>query len=342
MKELKRKDVWFLAFVALALALAGWSAANALAVKKILIKFPHSVAVTTPKGEGAEKFRQLVEERLGDRVEVEVYPSASLMTDDASIEALAFGEVQLIAVPLSKLDRLTKKYQVFDLPFLFDDIKGVERFQESEIGRSLLNVLGSKGIHGLAYWHNGMKQFGGPKPLLRPGDGVGLKFRIMESDVLQAQILAFGGNPQKMPFAEVYQALQTGAIDAQENTYSNIYSSHFFEVQDFIVQSNHGFIGYLLATNSEFWAGLPKDIRIELEAIIAETAAFVNARSEAINESAKAKILESGKTEIVEMTAADRDAWRKAMAPVWEKFRANIGAETLAAAVKAGAGTGSE
>lgn len=336
MITLTRKDTLFLLFVLVAAGLAAWSASNALANKKILIKFPHSVSINTPKGQGAEKFRELVAARLGTRVEVEVYPSASLMTDDASIEALAFGEIQMIAVPASKLDRLTKKFQVFDLPFLFDDTEAVERFQASPVGRNLLTVLESKGLHGLAFWHNGMKQFGGPKPLLLPEDAVGLKFRIMESDVLQAQILAVGGNPQKMPFAEVYQALQTGAVDAQENTYSNLYSSRFYEVQDYIVETNHGFVSYILVTNMKFWTDLPDDVRSELDEIIAETSHFVNSRAKAMNDIAKQKILDSGQSELLNLTPAQRLAWQKAMAPVWEQFRGDIGEDVMAAAIAAG------
>ena len=217
-----------------------------------VIKFPHVTAPATPKGKGAEKLRQLVEERLGDKVVVEIYPSSQLMNDDDSLEALAFGEVQMIAVSLSKFDRLTKKYMVFDLPFLFRDLTAVEEFQSSDAGEALLGELVDKGFKGLAYWHNGMKQFGGPVPIRQPSDGDGLKFRIMESDVLQAQILAMGGNPQKMAFGEVYQALQTGAIDAQENTWSNNYSQKFFEVQDFFTESNHGYLAYLLGISTTF------------------------------------------------------------------------------------------
>lgn len=299
--------------------------------KPIVIKFPHVTAPATPKGQGAETLRRLVAERLGDKVVVEVYPSGQLMSDDDSLEALAFGEIQMIAVSLSKFDRLTRKFMVFDLPFLFRDLSAVEKFQDSKAGQALLAELTGKGLKGLAYWHNGMKQFGGPVPMHRPADGAGLKFRIMESDVLQAQILALGGNPQKMAFGEVYQALQTGAIDAQENTWSNNYSQKFFEVQDFFTESNHGYLGYLLAVNPAFWDGLPGDVRVPLEQIIAEVSAQVNANAQALNQQARQKIIDSGVTEVVQLTAEDVAAWRQAMTPVWDEFAAEIGAEILSA-----------
>lgn len=301
----------------------------------ILIKFPHVTAPATPKGKAADRFKALVEERLAGRVIVEVYPSGQLMADDDSLDALAFGEIQMIAISLSKLDRLTHSFQVFDLPFLFPDISTVERFQKSPEGNVLLQSMAGKGIRGLTYWHNGMKQFGGPVAMHSPADASGLKFRIMESDVLEAQVLQIGGNPQKMALGEVYQALQTGAIDAQENTWSNIYSSKFFEVQDYLTETNHGYIGYLVAVNPDFWDALPADIRSELEKIVDEVAAWANAQAEQINRNGKASIAASGSSELVTLTAEEVEQWRRTMRPVWDKFEGNIGAELIAAAIAA-------
>jgi len=301
------------------------------AAEPIIIKFPHVTAPGTPKGQAAEKLRQLVDERLGGRVKVEVYPSSQLMNDDDSLEALAFGEIQMIAVSLSKFDRLTPKFQVFDLPFLFSDLKAVEKFQASEAGHKLLHAIEDKGFLGLAFWHNGMKQFSASKPLRSPADAAGLKFRIMESDVLQAQILAIGGVPQKMAFGEVYQALQSGAIDAQENTWSNIWSQKFYEVQPYTTESNHGYLGYLLAVNPKFWNSLPDDIRKELTAIVAEVTAEANARAYEINQQDRAKVLATGQTELVELSPEELEQWRVAMRPVWDQFAPAIGEDIMQA-----------
>ncbi len=297
-----------------------------------VIKFPHVVAPSTPKGQAANRFEELVEERFPGRVDVEIYPSSQLMNDDDSLEALAFGEIQMIAVSLSKFDRLTHSFQVFDLPFLFPDLAAVERFQGSPTGRSMLSELVDSGFLGLAYWHNGMKHFGGPHPMRHPSDAEGLKFRIMESDVLQAQVLAIGGNPQKMSFGEVYQALQTGAIDAQENTWSNIYSTKFHEVQPYFTITNHGYVGYLVAVNPTFWAELPDDIRIGLEEIVAEVTAWGNARAAEINAENLDRIRESGRTEIVSLTGEELTTWQEAVRSVWEQFADNIGPDIIAAA----------
>jgi C4-dicarboxylate-binding protein DctP len=298
----------------------------------ILIKFPHVTAPATPKGQAAERFKQVVEERLTGRVEVEVYPSGQLMSDDDSLDALAFGEVQMIAISLSKLDRLTHRFQIFDLPFLFPDLPTVEKFQASDNGQELLTSMVDRKLLGLSFWHNGMKQFGGPVPMRTPEAAKGLKFRIMESDVLQAQILQIGGNPQKMAFGEVYQALQTGAVDAQENTWSNIYSSKFYEVQAHVTETNHGYLGYLVAVNPDFWNSLPDDIRAELAAIVQEVSAWANDQSASINIAGREKIIASGQTEVTELTPEERAGWQRAMRPVWEKFSDNIGADLIEAA----------
>ena len=296
--------------------------ATASATQLYVIKFPHVVATATPKGQMAQRFKELAEERFPGRVRVEVYPSAQLMEDTESIEALAFGEVQMIAASVSLYDRLTQKFQVFDLPFLFPDLPAVERFQASAAGRDLLTTLADEGILGLQFWHNGMKQFTGPRPLIEPDDARGLKFRVMESDILQAEIEAIGGSPQKMAFGEVYQALQTGTVDAQENTWSNIYSSKFYEVQPYITQSNHGYIGYYVAVNAGFWRSLPDDLRSGLEATLAEVTQWGNARSEAINLEDRQRIIDSGKSEVTVLTPEQQAAWQAAMRPVWDELAA--------------------
>jgi C4-dicarboxylate-binding protein DctP len=301
----------------------------------IVIKFPHVTAPATPKGQTAERFKDLVEQRLQGRVVVEVYPSGQLMDDDDSLDALAFGEIQMIAISLSKLDRLTHKFQIYDLPFLFPDLATVERFQESADGIVLLDSMSDKGLKGLTYWHNGMKQMGAPVPLRKPADAAGLKFRIMESDVLQAQVLQIGGSPQKMALGEVYQALQTGAVDAQENTWSNMYSSKFYEVQRYLTETNHGYLGYLVTVNASFWNSLPDDIRAELEAIMDEVTVWGNEHSERINLDDRQKIIDSGISEVITLTPDELREWQDIMKPVWTQFEDNIGRDLIAAALAA-------
>jgi C4-dicarboxylate-binding protein DctP len=269
-------------------------------------------------------------------VQVQVFPSSQLFGDAKELEALLLGDVQLIAPSLSKFDRYTKKLQVFDLPFLFENTEAVDRFQQGPLGKGLLTSMTGKGLRGLAYWHNGMKELSTNKDQLkRPEDVKGLKFRIQASDVLEAQFRALGANPQKMAFSEVYQALQTGVVDGQENTWSNIYSQKFFEVQKTIAETNHGVIDYMVVTNAKWWDGLPADVKKGLSEAMAEATAYGNKIANDINEGDKKRIAEAGKAKIQTLSKDDVAAWRKAMEPVWKKFEADIGPDLIAAAQKA-------
>jgi len=308
----------------------------ATAQSPIVIKFSHVVAENTPKGQGALKFKELAEKKLPGKVQVQVFPSSQLFGDGKEMEAVLLGDVQLIAPSLSKFDRYTKKIQVFDLPFLFDDIDAVNRFQLSKEGLDLLTSMKNRGLVGLGYWHNGMKQLSTNKDkLTRPDDVKGLKFRIQASDVLEAQFRALGANPQKMSFSEVYQALQTGVVDGQENTWSNIYSQKFYEVQKTIAQTNHGVIDYMVITNAGWWKKLPADVRKGLAQAMDEATEHANKLAEELNERDRKRILEAGKAKVQELSKDDVNAWRKTMEPVWKKFEADIGKDLIQAALKA-------
>jgi C4-dicarboxylate-binding protein DctP len=310
--------------------LLGCGAAHAQ--QRITIKFPHVVSEKSPKGQAALKFKQRAEEILGDRVKVEVYPNSQLMGDDESLEALANGDIQMIALSLSKFDRLTKKLQLFDLPFLFKDIAAVDRFQQSPDGQALLKEVEPKGLLGLAYWHSGMKQFTANKPLILPEDAAGLKFRIQESDLLEAQFRALKANPQKMALGEVYQALMNGVIDGQENTWSNIYRLKFFEAQKHVTETNHGVIDYMVTVNAKWWNGLAPDMRAGLAQALKDATADNNANAEKSILADRGKVIASGKTTVHTLTPEQLAAWRNAMVPVWKQFEGQIGAGLIKSA----------
>ncbi|MGK4341814.1 TRAP transporter substrate-binding protein [Ectopseudomonas oleovorans] len=304
----------------------------------ILIKFAHVVADNTPKGQGALLFKQLAEERLPGRVKVEVYPNSSLFGDGKEMEALLLGEVQMLAPSLAKFEQYAKPMQIFDLPFLFDNMEAVDRFQASPEGRGLLTSMEDKNITGLAYWHNGLKVMSANKPLRVPADARGLKFRVQASAVLEEQFKAVRANPRKMSFAEVYQGLQTGVVNGTENTWSNYFSQKVHEVQKYMTESDHGLIDYMVITNTKFWKGLPDDVRSELETIMAEVSVEVNKQADELNRTAKEDIAKAGTTEIIELTPQQRAEWREAMRPVWQKFEKEIGAELIQAAEKSNQG----
>ena len=300
----------------------------------IIIKYSHVVADQTPKGQAAIKFKELAEKKFPGKVEVQVFPNSQLFGDGKEMEALILGDVQIIAPSLSKFGKYTKQLQVFDLPFLFDDIAAVDRFQESKEGQAMLTSMKSKGILGLGYLHNGMKELSANKPLGYPADAKGLKFRIQASDVIEAQFKAVGANPQKLAFSEVYQALQTGVVDGQENTWSNIYSKKFHEVQGYIMDSNHGVIDYMVITNAKWWDGLPADIRKGLAEAMTESIKFGNKVALEESDSFRQKVIDDKKAKVLTMNKEQVAAWRKAMMPVYKQFEAEIGASLIQAAQK--------
>ncbi|MBP7605454.1 MAG: TRAP transporter substrate-binding protein [Giesbergeria sp.] len=318
--------------LAASVALAFGMAAQAA---PIVIKYSHVVADITPKGKAALKFKELAEKALPGKVEVQVFPNSQLFGDGKELEALLLGDVQIIAPSLAKFGKYTPKLQIFDLPFLFDDIQAVDRFQASPEGQSLLNSMNKKGITGLGYLHNGMKQFSANTKLLMPTDAKGLKFRIQASDVLEAQFKAVGANPQKISFSEVYQSLQTGVVDGTENPWSNTYSKKFHEVQKYIVDSDHGVLDYMVITNTKWWDGLPADIRKALKTAMDESIAYGNkaAFQEAVD--FRDKVIADKKAEVVPMSKEQKAAWRTAMKPVWKKFEGDIGKNLIDAAQKA-------
>ncbi|KIL05471.1 C4-dicarboxylate ABC transporter [Stutzerimonas stutzeri] len=298
----------------------------------IVIKFSHVVAEDTPKGKGALLFKRLAEERLPGQVTVEVYPNSSLYGDADELEALREDKVQLLAPSLAKFEQYTKQVQVFDLPFLFDDLDAVNRFQKRAKGRQLLRSMETHNITGLAYWHNGMKQLSATRPLHRPADAAGLSFRIQPSAVLQAQFDAVGANSQKLPFAQAYSALKAGTVQGAENPWSNIYSKNMHQVQPYITETNHGVLDYMLVTNTRFWMSMPHKVRFELEAIIDEVTYMVNQEAEQLNQADRERIRQAGTSQIIALSDEERQAWREKMRPVWQQFEPVIGADIIKAA----------
>jgi len=303
-----------------------------------VVKFSHVTnADRHPKGIAASLFAERVNAEMDGTACVEVFPNSQLYNDDQVLEAMLNGDVQMAAPSLSKFEQFTKVFRIFDLPFMFKNVAAVDAFQSSESGQAMMRSMERRGLTGLAYWHNGMKQISAKRPLLVPDDAKGLKFRVQQSDVLVAQMEALGAVPQKMAFSEVYGALQQGVVDGQENTWSNIYGQKFFEVQDGITETNHGIIDYLVVTSTDWWEALPGDVRDGLAAILAEVTATRNAESEAVNAQAKEAIIAAGGV-VRELTEEQRAAWVAAMKPVWAQFEGDVGAGNIAAAQEINAG----
>jgi C4-dicarboxylate-binding protein DctP len=296
----------------------------------IIIKFSHVVAVDTPKGQAAERFKKLVEERTKGQVKVEVYPNSQLYKDKEEMEALQLGAVQMLAPSLAKFGPLgAREFEVFDLPFIFDDYEDLHKITQGPIGLNLLKKLDNKGIIGLAYWDNGFKVMSANKPLRTPADFRGQKMRIQSSKVLDSEMRALGASPQVMAFSEVYQALQTGVVDGTENPPSNLYTQKMHEVQKYVTVSNHGYLGYAVIVNKTFWEGLPADIRKTLETSLKDATKVANDLAKIDNEEALAKVRKYGKTEIIQLTPEERKAWKKVLVKVHQDHADKIGKDLI-------------
>jgi C4-dicarboxylate-binding protein DctP len=315
-----------IAIAASALALVSPAAAQS----PVIIKFSHVVARDTPKGLGAEKFKELAEKYTNGMARIEVYANSSLYKDKEEVEALQLGAVQMLAPSLAKFGPLgVREFEVFDLPYIFPTKETIRKITEGPIGRKLFAKLESKGITGLAYWDNGFKIMSANRPLHSPEDVRGLKMRIQSSKVLEAQIRALGAIPQVMAFSDVYQALQTGVVDGTENPPSNMYTQKMHEVQKHATLTNHGYVGYAVIVNKRFWDGLPADIRQGLEKAISEATTYANGIADQENEQALAEMKKSGKTTFYELNPQEQAAWHKALEPVTKEMSERLGKDLI-------------
>ncbi len=320
------------ATVALTLSVSAGAVAAACDDGEIVIKFSHVTNTDKhPKGLAASLLEQRVNDEMNGKACMEVFPQSTLYNDDQVLEAMLQGDVQMAAPSLSKFEQFTKVFRIFDLPFVFKNIEAVDEFQNSEAGLAMKTSMERRGLTGLGFWHNGMKQMSANKPLMTPEDAKGLKFRVQPSEVIKAQMEAIGVSPQPMAFSEVYGALQTGVVDGQENSWSNIYGQKFFEVQDGVTETNHGVLDYMVVTSTDWWASLPEDVAAQLGTIVEEVTVARNAAVGEVDAEARQAILDAG-SKIVELTPEQREVWVTAMKPVWEQFVGDIGQENIDAA----------
>ncbi len=299
-----------------------------------LIKFSHVVPTDKhPKGIVITLLAKRINEEMNGIACMEVYPNSTLYSDDKVLEAMLNGDVQMAAPSLSKFDKYTKKLRIFDLFFLFKDLQTANAFQQSEAGQRLKDSMLKRGLKGLIFLQSGMKQISANRPLLLPQDAKGLKFRVQPSDVLVAQFQALGANPQKMTYSEVYSSLQTGVIDGQENSWSNIYAKKFFEIQNGITETNHAVLGYLLVTSVKWWDSLTPAVRAQIEKILSDIKTVNNRTTNQIEMANRQKIIDA-KGIVRTLTPQQKQMWINTFKPVWQKFEKDVGADNLAAAKK--------
>ncbi len=302
---------------------------TALAQQPIVIKFSHVVAHDTPKGLAAEYFAKRAGELTKGKAKVEVYANSTLYKDKEEMEALQLGAVQMLAPSLAKFGPLgVKEFELFDLPYIFDNYEELHRVTQGAVGASLLKKLEPKGVTGLAFWDNDLK------PIKMPADLKGKKMRIQSSKVLEEQMRALSALPQVMAFSEVYQALQTGVVDGTENPISNLYTQKMFEVQKHLSLTEHGYLGYAVVVNKKFWEGLPADVRTQLTAAMKDATVYANKIAKEQNDKDLEAVKKTGKTQVYTPSAAEKTAFKKALAPVHAKMESRIGKDLLQSVYK--------
>ena len=321
------------ATAAITLALGASSAFAQCDSGETVVKFSHVVADSGhPKGDAARLMADRINEEMNGKLCMEVFPNSTLYDDDKVLEAMLLGDVQLAAPSLSKFEAYTKAYRLFDRPFTFTSLDAVNRFSDTDTGKDLLNVMADQGYVGLGYMLSGLKQFSANKPLMTPADAEGLKFRIQTSDVYDAMMNALGASAQKLAFKEVYGALQTGVVDGQENSWCNIATQKFFEVQDGVTETNHGLLAYLTVTSQDFLDSLDEETRTQFLDIVNASLREANEQVAQKEADCRQRIVDAG-TEIRTLDDAQLQQWKDAMTPVYEQFGGDFGEEATEAAL---------
>ncbi len=322
--------------VALTAALATAYGRPGRAQSPVVIKFSHVVTAEAPKGKGSLKFKELAEKYTEGKVKIDVYHNSTLYKDKEEIEALQLGAVQMLAPSTAKFTPMgARDFEALDLPYLFANDEQFAQVINGDVGKRLFRSLQPSGITGLAYWDHGFNLLTANKPLIVPADMQGVKIRISGSKVADNYFRKIGALPQILAFSEVYQALQTGVVDAGENTAANILTQKFYEVQKHITIAGHSHQNYAIIVNSTFWSDLPADLRAGLDKAMAEATAYMNSVARQDNAAALEVIRQTGKTTIHVLDANQRKVWRDAFQPTYTWAEGRIGKDTLDALLKA-------
>ena len=294
------------------------------------IRFSHVVSEDTPKGLAALRLQALVAQRSGGRMAVEVYPDAQLYGDDDEFEALQTGAVDLLAPSLSKFGRVGfPEFEVFDLPFLFDNLDEVRRVTQGGFGRRLLGGLHRQGLVGLGFFDNGFKHMSADRPLREVSDFRGLRLRVQSSRVIAAQMRALGARPVPLPFSATRDALAQGIVQGTENPLSNFWTQGMHEVQPHLSLTRHGYLGYAVITSERFWSRLPRADQRLLRTALDEAIDFGNRITQTQHDKALASLRAWGRTTIHEPTTAQRASLARAVEPVYAELGRSIGADWI-------------
>lgn len=331
----KVKNLMFLLMLVVVVAIAGCSGNNEESSSsegnsssgEITIRVAHSSAPDSARDLGAKKFKEVIEAETNGQVTVEIYPSSQMGSPTEQVQAVQLGNLEMSIVPTAFMGGFEPLITLTDIPFLFPNDKDkLLELQQSDAMRQLLDKTDGVGIKTLGIWHTGYKQFTGPKPLNTVESFKGLKFRAMPSPVIFEQFRTLSSSPTDIPFAETYNALQTGTIDAQENPLDTSFDMKFHEVQDYTTITDHGVLDQLIIINKDFYDGLDQSVKDAMDnAFIAGRDVTVEKTYENIER--VRQIMEDSGMEFVEVTEQERAAFVEEMQAVKEFYVNEFGDE---------------
>lgn len=304
--------------------------------KTYTIKLAYVVAETQSTHIAArDVFKKYVEEKSGGKITVELYPNGQLGGDREAIEAVQLGTIQMTIPAAAVVSGFEKKFQVFDLPYLFKSKQAAYKAMDGELGQKLNELLVPLGLKNLAYGENGYRHISNnKKPIEKPEDLKGLKIRTMENPVHMATFKALGANPTPMAFGELYTALQQGTVDAQENPIPLVYTSKFYEVQKYYSLDGHVYAATVVLINNDFFNSLPKDF----QQIVVDGANLYKDEQRKLSDKQDVEMLaelEKAGMKINELTDAQKQEFVKATLPVYDQFKDVLGADLIELAKKA-------
>ncbi|MCM0625509.1 DctP family TRAP transporter solute-binding subunit [Lysinibacillus sp. OL1_EC] len=303
--------------------------------EQIVIRFSHVVGENTPKGMAAIKFAELIKERSNGHVEIQVFPNGVLYKDGEEMNALLRGDIQMIAPAISKITTFVPEWSVMDLPYAFKNAKEVHTYVESEVGQSLMKRLNKHNLISMGVWDSGFKQLSNSiRPIQNLTDLQGLRMRIMPSDILAEQFSIAGAYPRRIDFNTVFHQLQKGNVDGQENTLTNITSKNLHSLQDYLTISNHGYLGYLLLMNNEFWNSLPKNVQELLIDTLEEVQKWEWQQAENLSTERLQEMEACQCIQIHYLTEEEIEDWENAFKPVYDYYAENYGFKYIEALPK--------
>jgi C4-dicarboxylate-binding protein DctP len=299
-------------------------------VQELTIKISHVVAENTPKHAGALAMKEYIEKESGGKIKVQVYPNSQLFGDKDEYQNLVANNAQFIIPDMSKLVGNDPGFNIPAMPFLFKDDAAANAFWDGEKGQEIFKRLEKDGVLGLAMWPNGAKHMTNNNiPIKKPEDLKGLKIRTQGGQLLEAIYEKLGAGSVSIPFAELYTALQQGTVDGEENTYSNIESKKFDEVQKYMTIMGHTRVDYALLTNIKFWNGLNDETKAIVQKGVEAGTKVARESAEKLNEEALQKLKDRGQTKINELSPEDIDVFKKTLEPVYQEWAKTIGEDII-------------